>query len=247
MSTFKNIAYQVLQEANKPLHSNEITKIAIEQGLLRTTGKTPEATMNAQLITDVNNNAESRFIKFAPSMFALNGSIVQPVEAPEENQSYKISEKASSRQKGDIVEARISELITLYGDTALSCYKPVSDDEGIDLSVKEKGSLKTIYLQVKSRFGDDPNKIFVANIKASTVVDNYAMGFVFCYFDSNKGNLGDRLWFVPAPDFVEIATKQEKNLSFVAGRKKSEKNKWNNYLIDKTTLANRIISQMKRI
>lgn len=247
MSTFKNIAYQVLQEVNRPLHSNEITKIALERGLLQTTGKTLEATMNAQLITDVNNNAESRFIKFAPSVFALNGSVIPLVEMPEENQSYKISEKASSRQKGDIVEARISELVTLYGDTALSCYKPVSDDEGIDLSVKEKGSLKTIYLQVKSRFGDDPSKIFVANVKASTVVDNYAMGFVFCHFDSEQGNLGDRLWFVPAPDFISIATSQGKNLSFVAGRKKRKTNKWDSYLIDKTSLANRIISQMKRI
>jgi hypothetical protein len=236
-----------LQEVNSPLHSNEITKIALERGLLKTTGKTPEATMSAQLITDVNNNAESRFVKLAPSVFALNRNIIQPVEIPEKSQSYKISKKASSRQKGDIVEARISELITLYGDTALSCYKPISDDEGIDISVKEKGSLKTIYLQVKSRFGDDPSKIFVANIKSSTVVDNYAMGFVFCHFDSEKGNLWDRLWFVPAPDFINIATTQGKNLSFVAGRKKRKTNKWDNYLIDKTSLANRIISQMKRI
>jgi hypothetical protein len=34
---------------------------------------------------------------------------------------------------------------------------------------------------------------------------------------------------------------------FVAGRKRKESNKWDQYLIDKRDLANIIISQMKRI
>jgi hypothetical protein len=38
-----------------------------------------------------------------------------------------------------------------------------------------------------------------------------------------------------------------KLLGFVAGRKKKESNKWDNYLIDKRDLANQIIAQMKRI
>jgi len=38
-----------------------------------------------------------------------------------------------------------------------------------------------------------------------------------------------------------------KVLGFVAGRKKKESNKWDQYLIDKRDLANRIITQMKRI
>lgn len=34
--SFKLIAYQILKEANKPLHSKEITKIAIQRSLLET-------------------------------------------------------------------------------------------------------------------------------------------------------------------------------------------------------------------
>jgi len=30
MNSFKEIAYQILKDAGKPLHSNEITKIAIK-------------------------------------------------------------------------------------------------------------------------------------------------------------------------------------------------------------------------
>ena len=36
-------------------------------------------------------------------------------------------------------------------------------------------------------------------------------------------------------------------LGFVAGRKRNESNKWDQFLIDKRDLANTIISQMKRI
>ena len=72
MDSFKDIAYQILEEAGKPLHSKEITEIALQRGWLKTAGKTPEATMNAQLIVDINSKKEkSLFIKTAPSTFAL--------------------------------------------------------------------------------------------------------------------------------------------------------------------------------
>lgn len=59
MSTFKEIAFQILQETGKPLHSKEITAIALERGWLKTAGKTPEATMNAQLIVDINEKKQT--------------------------------------------------------------------------------------------------------------------------------------------------------------------------------------------
>ncbi|GAI41021.1 unnamed protein product, partial [marine sediment metagenome] len=170
-------------------------------------------------------------------------------EIPKPEKVWKISKDVSSRQKGDIAEARIAELITLYGDTTLACYKPISDDEGIDLIVKEKGSLKTMYIQIKSRFGDNPDEVFTATTKTSGMVDNYSMAVVFCYFDTEEGDLWDYLWFVSAPDFIKYANKLtgRNMLGFVAGRQKKESNKWDNYLIDKRDLANQIIAQMKRI
>lgn len=252
MNSFKDIAYQILKEAGKSLHSKEITKIALSRGWLKTAGKTPEATMNAQLVVDINARKEkSRFVKTAPSTFGLNENFVAPEikEVKKAEKIYKISNDVSTKQKGDIVEARIAELITLYGDTTLSCYKPISDDEGIDLIVKEKGSLKTMYIQIKSRFGDNPDGIFTATTKASGIVDNYSMAVVFCFFDTEEGDIWDYLWFVPAPDMIKLANKLDggRLLGFVAGRKKKESNKWDNYLIDKRDLANQIIAQMKRI
>jgi len=254
MKTFKQIAYQILKETGKALHSKEITKIALEREWLNTAGKTPDATMNAQLIVDINSKKDkSRFIKTDLSTFALNPEFKEPVKniekSKEADKVYKISKGISSKQKGDIAEARIAELITLYGDTSLSCYKPISDDEGIDLIVKEKGSLKTMYIQIKSRFGDNPDEIFTATAKAASVVDHYSMAMVFCYFDTEEGDIWNYLWFVSGPDFVKMANKLQsgKMLGFVAGRKKKESNKWDQYLIDKRELANAIIGQMSRI
>ena len=252
MNSFKDIAYTILKEASKPLHSKEITKVALDRGWLKTAGKTPEATMNAQLVVDINSKKEkSRFIKTGPSIFGLNENFVAvpPVEVKKAEKFWTISKDVSTKQKGDIAEARIAELITLYGDTTLSCYKPISDDEGIDLIVKEKGSLKTMYIQIKSRFGYNPDGIFTATTKIATVVDNYSTAVVFCFFDTEEGDLWDYLWFVPAPDMIKLANKLAggRLLGFVDGRKKKESNKWDNYLIDKRDLANQIIAQMKRI
>ena len=209
--------------------------------------------MNAQLVVDVNKNkAQSRFIKTAPSTFYINEGATSSKSTPEIQQEKKkeaIISKVSSKQKGDIAEARIAELITLYGDTEVSCFKPLSDDEGIDLIVKPKGKLKALYIQIKSRFGSDPSEIYTATVKASGVVDNYSMAYVFCYFDTKDGDVWDYIWFVPAPDFIKKANKlKDGNMfGFVAGRKQSENNKWDEYLIDKTDLSTKIIEQLEKL
>ncbi|MEN9340273.1 MAG: hypothetical protein RIQ62_1585 [Bacteroidota bacterium] len=259
MNSFKDIALQILKEQGKPLHSKDITKIALDRGWLKTAGKTPEATMNAQIIVDINSKKDaSKFIKTAPSTFGINpnptlrvkvAEKVKIADVPALDKKWKISSQISSKQKGDIAEARIAELVTLYGETTLSCYKPISDDEGIDLIVKEKGSLRTMYIQIKSRFGNNPDDIFTATAKASGVVDNYSMAMVFAFFDTEEGDLWDYLWFVPGPDFVKMANRLDggRLYGFVAGRQRKDTNKWDGYLIDKRDLANAIIAQMKRI
>jgi hypothetical protein len=73
MNTFKSSAIQVLKKAGKPLHSSEITRLALEAGILVTEGATPEATMSAQLVMDVKNKGKaSDFIKTGPGTFSLN-------------------------------------------------------------------------------------------------------------------------------------------------------------------------------
>ncbi len=257
MKIFKQAAVRVLQEAKTPLHIKEITRRAIKAGYLVTDGKTPEATMNALLIVDVNKNGEkSIFEKVAPSTFKLKHTYVLKAETGKFKfdssdvklkRTWSISKNISTKQKGDIAESRIAELLILYGSESLSCYKPISDDDGIDIIAKKKKSVKSINLQVKSRYSDGLPSVFTATVKASTLVDHKKMAIIFCLFDTQDGDLADYLWFVPADEFILKANRLKSGslLSFVAGPNKKESNKWDKYMIEKKDLANKILEIMQ--
>lgn len=70
--TFKDAAYRVLMGENRPLSKGEIMDIALKKGLLKTTGKTPAATMGAQLYVDIKTlQNRSIFIQLAKNRFGL--------------------------------------------------------------------------------------------------------------------------------------------------------------------------------
>jgi Holliday junction resolvase-like predicted endonuclease len=97
MNKFRTAAIEILTEAKAPLHYKEITKRALEKGILETQGATPDQSMNAQIITDINKKGEgSDFIKIAPSTFALN-----PAKKPIEPKKQKkvIEEEAEEEEK----------------------------------------------------------------------------------------------------------------------------------------------------
>lgn len=65
-------AAKVLADAGEPLHNKEICRRILEQGLWETQGKTPEATVNANLGKDIQKHGEnSRFQRTDPGIFAL--------------------------------------------------------------------------------------------------------------------------------------------------------------------------------
>ena len=83
MNTFKSSAIQVLQKAGKPLHVSDITKMALEDGILVTESAVPEATMGAQLYMDIKNKGKaSDFIQTSKGTFTLNKDkeVVRPTE-----------------------------------------------------------------------------------------------------------------------------------------------------------------------
>lgn len=87
--SFTEAAIEVLQELDppRPLHYREITRLAIEKNLLSTRGKTPEATMYAQIHSEIERYAkrglQPRFQKLGQGMFSLtNGGISQGIAKP---------------------------------------------------------------------------------------------------------------------------------------------------------------------
>lgn len=67
--TGKRAATLILQQAGKPLHYREITRLALEGGLIKTAGKTPDATMNAMLATAAKDG--DTFVRLDPGIFDL--------------------------------------------------------------------------------------------------------------------------------------------------------------------------------
>lgn len=66
---------KVLQDAGKPMSAKDMTDKAIEKGLWKTGGKTPEATTYAAIIRDIAaRGKESRFRKVDRGLFAAAGS-----------------------------------------------------------------------------------------------------------------------------------------------------------------------------
>ncbi len=253
MKSFKDIAYDILKEEGKPLHYREITKIAIQKGLLKSVGKTPWATMNAQLTMNIiQKGTGSQFIRSKPGFYSLNPtqSLILKKQLTYFIAKHKINQKVTSKQKGDIAEARVAELITLYGDEGLSCYKPISDDEGIDLIVKRRGRLEVVYLQVKSTYGYKQDRGFVSTVKDKGLIDKARNIIVFVYFDLATGDFYDNIFCIPMPDFLRLTFNSNKNIKsrvFTVGLNNLDKSKYAEFMIEKRELANRILEIMNKL
>lgn len=73
MNKFKQSAIEILKKAKEPLHYADITRLALESGILETEGATPDASMNAQISVDIKRKKEaSDFIRIKPGIFTLN-------------------------------------------------------------------------------------------------------------------------------------------------------------------------------
>jgi len=94
MNTFKQSAVEILKKTKKPLHYTEITRLALESGLLETEGATPEATMNAQIVVDIKTKGEgSDFVRIAPGTYALNPNKKEIKETPRIREVEKAEEE----------------------------------------------------------------------------------------------------------------------------------------------------------
>jgi len=253
MNNFLTFAERILSQANKPLHYKEITDKALEQGM-QTDGQTPWATMVARLSTDIQKKGEgSIFYRSEPGHYGVKENAIAEVKTLKLKIKVnklkatafkaKITTNLNTKQKGDIAEARVAELITLYGEEGLSCYKPISDDEGIDILVKKRGVAEVAYIQVKSSFGDK-SRGFVSTVKEKTILNKRRMLLIFVYFDLTEGDLHDYVFCVPAPEFLKLTANDKKKTNdrvFTVGLKKPDQSKYARFLIEKRELANKIL------
>lgn len=149
MVSFKLAAIKILREAKGPLHYEEITKKALEQNLIETSGATPEATMNAQISVDIKNKGQnSAFIRTSPGIFSLNPNFTEKREAEEEVEEIikeeEIRETISTQYVGKAGEHLVVSELLFRGYNA----SIMSVDEGIDIVATKEERLFNI--QVKT-------------------------------------------------------------------------------------------------
>lgn len=149
MVSFKLAAIKILKEAKEPLHYEEITKRALEQNLIETSGATPEATMNAQLSVDIKNKGKtSAFIRNKLGFYSLNPNFAEKEEKEEEAEEKikeeEIKETISTQYTGKAGEHLVVSELLFRGYNA----SIMSVDEGIDI-VATKGN-RLFNIQVKT-------------------------------------------------------------------------------------------------
>ncbi len=77
--SFKNAALKILGRTKDPMTAAEITRLALEEDLINSSGKTPKATMAAQIYVNIKNKSKSSlFRKVGRGLFTLKGKSETP-------------------------------------------------------------------------------------------------------------------------------------------------------------------------
>jgi restriction system protein len=146
----------ILKETG-PLHYRDITNELLNRGLWSTKGKTPEATVNARIATDIKNNgATSRFTRVKPGVFYLSqdaaaGGAPEELEAPVGTTTMSFTDSAEY-------------ILDTFADRKPMHYREITERALREGIVATKGATPeaTMYAQILSEIkrrtqrGDDP-------------------------------------------------------------------------------------------
>lgn len=212
MKSFKEAAHEVLNKTDEPLTAKDIVEIALQEGILKTEGLTPEATMGAQLYVDIKTNKKSKFIKVGKGRFALK-TLKDSVSSPFillEKQNEKI--KKALKDTIDKIdpyqfESLIGDLLKNIGFDNVVVTKR-SGDGGIDiianLTVGGLTNVKTV-IQVKKWKNNIPGKV-ITQLRGSAEVDQ--RGLVITTSDFTK----DAIKESKAPNKMPVSLVNGENL-----------------------------------
>lgn len=150
--SFTDSAEKVLLENKKPMHYLDITKVALGNGWLSTSGKTPEATMYAQIIQEIQRLRKRgeipRFIQCGKGIVALSAWDKSGVRLQIEQHRKDIRRKLHKRMMDmnpQDFEKLVSLLLTHMGfsEVEVTSY---SKDGGIDVRGKSVTFSNKVYL-----------------------------------------------------------------------------------------------------
>ena len=123
----------------KPMHYREITEKALEKGWLVTNGKTPEASMRAQILTEIKRKQRRgerpRFVQYGRGHVGLSQWMGHGLESQIEGHNQQVRKDLHKRllaMKPGEFEVLVSLLLTEMGFETVEVTK-LSGDGGIDV------------------------------------------------------------------------------------------------------------------
>lgn len=139
--SFTNAAEKVLEEFGngEPMHYRDITEKALEMGWLITEGKTPEATMYAQIISEIKRyrarGKQPRFIQHGKGYISLSRWTEHGLASQIEQHNKKVRQELRNRllnMEWDKFEDLIARLLAEIGFEDIEVTSPTRDG-GIDV------------------------------------------------------------------------------------------------------------------
>jgi len=93
----REAVHQILKKAGRPLHFSEITQRIVAAGLWRPRTKTPEATVEARICTEIRAHGDSStFVRTAPRTFGLRELGAQPMRPKQERRGKQQQKKKTN-------------------------------------------------------------------------------------------------------------------------------------------------------
>lgn len=197
------------------------------------------------------------FEKLGEKKFNLNFNKLKPEEKEKTEFTSTEAEEiidmgeVSAPAKGRIVENRIKELITLYGQGTLTVYEPASDIEGIDLVVLKRGIFQPLFIQVKSKYKLRRNN-FQIGIREKALRPHHTVFIVGAYFNPQKMDIDDYLVFIPSEVFVKKANIINRNTEkalYVLNTplRIDTHNRFSKFIIKKSNIVTKIFEKFEEI
>lgn len=120
--TFLELAEQVLKEEKKPLTANEIWQLAVQKGYdkkLNSEGKTPWATLAAQIYVNAKDNPKTPFAQTdtRPKKFYLKAEKIYLNLNP-----IQVEPQIIKKKKFEYLEKNLHAFLTYYAYYHLRCY-----------------------------------------------------------------------------------------------------------------------------
>jgi restriction system protein len=209
--SFTNAAEKILAKfGNKePMHYRDITKKALEFNLLDTKGKTPEATMYAQILTEINRTKkrgkQPRFVQHGKGYVSLSQWMGKGLAFEIEKHNREIRKKLHKKLftlKPTEFEELIAQLLAEMGFEEIEVTKR-SSDGGIDvrglLVVGEVIKIRMAIQAKRWKKGNNIQKPTVQQVRGS--LGTHEQGLIITTSDFSPGAKNEAL----RPDAVPVA------------------------------------------